>query len=58
MRDITNFNTLKLIYLYYKYQLALKIKDIFTTNESVNPYNSTEVESYFLYHRLIRLIML
>ena len=33
-------NTLKLIYLYYKDQLPLKIKDIVTTNESVNRYNT------------------
>ena len=31
---------MKLIYLYYKDQLPLKIKDIFTTNESVNLYNT------------------
>ena len=30
---------MKLIYLYYKDQLPLKIKYIFTTNESVNPCN-------------------
>ena len=40
LQDIIKFNTLKLIYLYYKDQLPLKIKDIFTTNESVNPYNT------------------
>ena len=40
LQDIVKFNTLKLIYLYYKDQLPLKIKDIFTTNESVNLYNT------------------
>ena len=40
LQDIIKFNTLKLIYLYYKDQLPLKIKDIFTTNESVNLYNT------------------
>ena len=40
LQDIIKFNTLKLIYLYYKDQLPLKIKDIFTKNESVNPYNT------------------
>ena len=40
LQDIIKFNTLKLIYLYYKDQLPLKIKDIFTTNESFNPYNT------------------
>ena len=40
LQGIIKFNTLKLIYLYYKDQLPLKIKDIFTTNESVNPYNT------------------
>ena len=39
LQDITKFNILKLIYLYYKDQLPLKIKYIFTTNESVNPCN-------------------
>ena len=39
LQDIIKFNTSKLIYLYYKDQLPLKIKDIFTANESVNPYN-------------------
>ena len=37
LQDIIMFNTLKLIYLYYKDQLLLKINNIFTTNESVNP---------------------
>ena len=32
--------TSKLIYLYFKDQLLLKYKDIFNTNESVNPYNT------------------
>ena len=40
LQGIIKFNTLKLIYLYYKDQLPLKIKYIFTTNESVNPYNT------------------
>ena len=40
LQDIVMFNTLKLIYLYYKHELPLKIKDFFTTNESVNPYNT------------------
>ena len=40
LQCIIKFNTLKLICLYYKYQLPLKIKDIFTTNEAVNPYNT------------------
>ena len=40
LQDIVMFNTLKLIYLYYKHELTLKIKDFFTTNESVNPYNT------------------
>ena len=35
------FNTLKLIYLYYKDQLQLKIKYIFTTSESVNLCNTS-----------------
>ena len=39
LQDIIKFNILKLIYLYYKDQLPLKIKYIFTTNESVNPCN-------------------
>ena len=40
LQDIIKFNTLKLIYLYHKDQLPLKIKDIFTTKESVNPYDT------------------
>ena len=44
VQDIIKFNTLKLIYLYCKDQLPLKIKNIFTTNESVNPH-IPEVES-------------
>ena len=40
LQDIIKFNTWKIIYLYYKDQLPLKIKYIFTTNESVNPYNT------------------
>ena len=40
LQDVIKFNTLKIIYLYYKDQLPLKIKDICTTNESVNPYNT------------------
>ena len=40
LQDIIKFNTSKLIYLYYKDQLPLKIKDIFTANEFVNPYNT------------------
>ena len=40
LQDIIKLTTLKLIYLYYKVQWQLKIKDIFTTNESVNPYNT------------------
>ena len=31
---------MKLICLYYKDQLPLKLKDIFSTNESINPYNT------------------
>ena len=42
------FNTLKLIYLYYKDQLPLKIKYIFTTNESLNPYNTKNENLFFL----------
>ena len=38
--DIIKSNTLKVIYLYHKDQLPLTIKDILTTNESVNPYNT------------------
>ena len=34
------FNILKLIYLYYNNQLPLKLKAMFTANESVNPYNT------------------
>ena len=40
LQDIIKFNTLKLIYLYYKDQLPLKIKYIFTTNECAQPYNT------------------
>ena len=40
LQDIIKFSTLKLNCLYYKDQLPLKIKYIFTTNESVNPYNT------------------
>ena len=32
LQDIIKSNILKVIYLYYKDQLSLKIKDIFTTN--------------------------
>ena len=39
LQDIIKFNALKQICLYYMDQLPLKIKDIITTNESVNPYN-------------------
>ena len=38
--DILKFNILKLIYLYHNDQLPLKIKDIFSTHESVNWYNT------------------
>ena len=48
LQDIIKFNTLKLIYLYYKDQLPLKIKDIFTTNESVNPYNTRSGKLLFI----------
>ena len=40
LQDIIKFNTLKLNYLYYKDQLPLKIKYIFTPNGSVNPHNT------------------
>ena len=40
LQDIIKFNTLKLSYFYYKDQLPLKIKDSFTTNESVNLHNT------------------
>ena len=40
LQDIIKFNSLRLIYLYYKDQLPLKSKYIFTTNESVNSYNT------------------
>ena len=40
LQDITKFNTLKLIYLYCKDELPLKIKYIFTANESFNLYNT------------------
>ena len=40
LQDIIKFNTLKVIYLYYKDQLPLKIKDIFAKYESVNQYNT------------------
>ena len=40
LQDIIKFNTLKLTCLYYMDQLPLEIKDIFTTNESVNPYHT------------------
>ena len=40
LQDIIKFNILKLIYLYYKDQLPLKIKNIFTTNECAHPYNT------------------
>ena len=48
--DITKFNTLKLNYLYYKDQVPLKIKDIFSTNESVNPYNTRGGKLLFIRH--------
>ena len=35
LQDIIKFNTLKIICLYYKNQLPLKIKDTFTKNESI-----------------------
>ena len=40
LQNIIKFDILKLIYLYCKNQLPLKIKDIFTTNESVNVCNT------------------
>ena len=40
LQDIIKFNTLKLIYLYCKDELPLKIKYIFTANESFNLYNT------------------
>ena len=48
LQDIIKFNTLKLIYLYYKDQLPLKIKYIFTTNESVSPYNTRDGKLLFI----------
>ena len=48
LQDIIKFNTLKLIYLYYMDQLPLEIKDIFTTNESVNPYNTRSGKLLFI----------
>ena len=50
LQDIIKFNTLKLIYLYYKDQLPLKIKYIFTTNESVNLYNTRGGKLLFIPH--------
>ena len=47
-KKVSFFNTLKLIYLYYKDQLPLKIKDIFTTNESVNQCNIRGGKSLFI----------
>ena len=41
---------MKLIYLSCKDQLPLKIKDIFTTNESVNPYNTRGGKLIFITH--------
>ena len=39
---------MQLIYLYYIDQLPLKIKDIITTNESVNLYNTRGGELLFI----------
>ena len=55
LQDIIKFTTLKLIYLYYKVQWQLKIKDIFTTNNLLI-HIIPEKGSYFLY-QLIQLIM-
>ena len=52
LEDIMKFNTLKLIFLYYKDQLPLKIKDIFTTNESVNLYRKTAFYTTSKYNSL------
>ena len=48
LQDIIKFNTLKLICLYYMDQLPSEIKDIFTTNESVNPYNIRGGKLFFI----------
>lgn len=40
LQDIIKFEFSKLIYLYYEDQVPLKVKDIFTTNESINLYNT------------------
>ena len=40
---------MKLIYLYHKDQLPLRFKDIFTTNESVNPHNSRGGKLLFIH---------
>ena len=48
LQDIIKFTTLKVIYLYYKVQWQLKIKDTFTTNESANPYNTREGKLLFI----------
>ena len=48
LQDISKFNTLKLIFLYYMDQLPLEIKDFFTTNESVNPYNTVGRKLLFI----------
>ena len=40
LQGIIKLNILKLIYLYCIDQLPSKFKDIFTANESVNPYNT------------------
>ena len=51
LQDIIKFNTLKLIYLYYKNQLPLKSK-IFLLQMILLTRIKPEVESYFLYRNL------
>ena len=41
------FKNFKILRLHYKDKLSLKIKDIFTTNEYGNPYNTREGKLLF-----------
>ena len=48
LQDIIKFSVLKLIYFYFNDQLSLQVKNIFTRNESVNPYNTRDGKLLFI----------
>ena len=50
LKDIIQFSVIYLIYFYFNNQLPLQVKNIFTQNESVSPYNTRGDKLLFIPH--------